>query len=58
MSYSPKTYKKCTFPKMSSRNRHKPIIKKKGNGLTCAERTNILKDWRDSWFKGHYESEQ
>ena len=55
MSYSAKIHKKCSFPKMGER-----IIPRKKKGKTQVKRnqSQILKDWRDSWFKGEYESKR
>ena len=59
MSYSPKTYNKCTFVNMKkdplkplSRGSNKP---KKKQYRFNEDKSKILSDWRDSWFKGQYE---
>ena len=56
MSYD---YKKCTFVKMSGKGRN---VGRKKNKLKVSDiknqKTKILKEWRDSWFKGEYESKR
>jgi len=49
MSYNNKN--KSTFPKMG--NQIIPSNKKEVR-LPKVNNSQILKDWRDSWFKGHY----
>lgn len=51
MSYSAKLHKKCTFPKMGTR----PLPKKRAKKVAKIDKTRVLKEWRDGWFKGEYE---
>ena len=53
MSYDYK--KKCTFVPMSSKGRVK--YKKKAKTSIITNKSQILKEWRDSWFKGQYETD-
>ena len=57
MSYSPKTYKKCNFVKLS-KDPLKPRSKQKQEAIHSNYRGKVLKEWRDGWFKGHYERKQ
>ena len=54
MSYSAKIHKKCTFPKMGN----KPLPNKKVKKVKKVDNSTTLKEWRDGWFKGQYESKQ
>ena len=51
MSYSAKLHKKCTFHKMGTR----PLPKKRAKKVAKIDKTRVLKEWRDGWFKGEYE---
>lgn len=53
MSYENK--KKCTFVPMSSKGRIKYKKKKKINIIE--NKSQILKEWRESWFRSEYETE-
>ena len=55
MSYSPKTYKKCTFVKLA-KNALKPLKKySKDRERFKEDKSKIISEWRDGWFKGKYE---
>ena len=54
MSYNTKLHKKCTFPKMGTRQLPKKRLKK----VKKVDNSTALKEWRDGWFKGQYESKQ
>jgi len=50
MTYNPKTSKKCSFIKMSSKGRQiKKKLKKKTKAMTSNQRAKALSDWRKSW---------
>ena len=52
MSYNAKTHKKCSFPKMGN----KPLPEKKQKKLRFNEdKSKVMAEWRDGWFKGKYE---
>ena len=55
MSYSQKTYKKCNFVNLSN-DPLKPPRKQKQKATDNNYKGKILKEWRDGWFKGQYES--
>ena len=53
MTYNPKSYKKCTFVKLT-KDPLKPL--KRQNKLRFREdKNNVMAKWRDGWFKGEYE---
>ena len=58
MSYSAKTYNKCSFVNLKI-DPLKPLAKsskkKKQKKRFNEDKTKILSEWRDSWFKGKYE---
>ena len=47
--------KKCKFPKMG--NKIIPVTKKKKTHIKTNQ-SQTLKDWKDGWFKGEYESKR
>ena len=57
MSYSQKTYKKCNFVNLSN-DPLKPPRKQKQKATDNNYKGKILREWRDGWFKGQYESKQ
>ena len=57
MTYNPKTSKKCHFVSLS-KNPLRPLVKQQQKGKDYNYKGKILKEWRDSWFKGQYESKQ
>jgi hypothetical protein len=57
MTYNQKTYKKCILVKLS-KDPLKPRAKQKQKVKDYNYKGKILKEWRDGWFKGQYESKQ
>jgi len=57
MTYNPKTSKKCHFANLA-KDPLRPLAKKKHKITDYNFKGKILKEWRDGWFKGQYESEQ
>lgn len=58
MSYNTKTNNKCSFVNMKI-DPLKPLAKRskkrKKQERFNEDKTKILSEWRDSWFKGQYE---
>ena len=48
-------YKKCTFVKMSGKGRKTGRKKKLEAGYLQNQKSKILREWKDGWFKGEYE---
>ena len=57
MTYNPKTSKKCHFINLA-KDPLRPLAKQKYKKTDYNFKGKILKEWRDGWFKGQYESEQ
>ena len=59
MSYSVKTYNKCTFVNLKIdplKPRAKDSkYKRKEKERFSEDKSKVLSQWRDSWFKGQYE---
>ena len=48
-------YRKCTFVKMSGKNRKTGKKKKLVTGYLQNQKSKILREWKDGWFKREYE---
>ena len=48
-------YRKCTFVKMSGKNRKTGKKKKLVAGYLQNQKSKILREWKDGWFKREYE---
>ena len=54
MTYNQKNYKKCNFVNLA-KDPLKPLKKPKTYKVSQNDKSKILKEWRDGWFKGKYE---
>tara|TARA_R100001594_G_C3920242_1_gene235551 strand:+ start:355 stop:549 length:195 start_codon:yes stop_codon:yes gene_type:complete len=54
MTYDPKTYKKCSFVKLS-KDPLVPLSKIEKSKERYNNKSKQLTEWRDGWFKGKYE---
>ena len=54
MTYDPKTYKKCNFVKLS-KDPLKPLAKRPEKKRFNEDKSKLMAEWRDGWFKGEYE---
>ena len=54
MTYDPKTYKKCSFAKLS-KDPLVPLSKIEKSKKRYLAKSRELTEWRDGWFKGEYE---